>query len=84
MINKMIMSKINLELRYEMKSKPNDEIKVIITLKTGISPKSLHLKNYTVLMENIFSAKLKPVAIEKLSADDNIVSIELDSEMGIL
>lgn len=77
------MKKINNELLAEMKLSPDSEFKVLIVLEPGVQADSLHLKKYNYLIENMLSAELNLKDIETLSQNDQIASIEPDSEMGI-
>lgn|GEM_PF-1419805 len=78
------MSKIHPVLAKEMRAHPNRRIDVLVTLKEGEDPASLHLNFYKVLMDNVLSSTLDVEEIVELSKDDQVVSIEKDAEIGIL
>jgi hypothetical protein len=78
------MSIIDPELRIELSLHPYKEFNVLITLKEGCNAESLNLKEFKVIMDNILLAELNAGEIYELENSNNIISIEKDTEMGIL
>jgi len=79
-----IMNKIETSLLQNMKTNPKKTIQVLINIKEGTDPKSLGLKEYKFLMDEILAASLSAADIRKLSKNKFVVSIEPDEEMGVL
>jgi len=78
------MNKIETSLLQNMKTNPKKTIQVLINLKEGTDPKSLGLKEYKILMDEILAASLSAADIRKLSKNKFVVAIEPDEEMGVL
>ena len=79
-----MMQKIHQLLEMEIKSHPENRVDVLITIKEGYNPESLKMETYKVLMDTIILATLDAKEIVELSKNQNVLSIEKDSEMGIL
>lgn len=78
------MDKISAKLLQEIKSKPENEYRVLIVVKNSTVIKNLPIQNARQLMENIASATVSGNDILKLSELTEIESIELDEESHIL
>jgi len=78
------MKKISEPLRSEISSETNKIYSIIVVLNEGADIKKLHLKEYNLLMKNILSTNLKSSEIKQLSKHDDVQSIELNEEAGIL
>ncbi len=78
------MDKISFELQTEMEAKPSGEFDVIVTLIEGCNLEAIHLKDYRILMDTIWAAKLTVKEIKDLAKNKNVISIEIDAQMKAL
>ncbi len=78
------MKKIHYQLEQEIKSHPDDRFNVLITTRSGFDPDDLELDNYKVLMSNIIVSKIDAKKITELSKNQDVLSIEKDTEMEVL
>jgi hypothetical protein len=75
------MEKVHFDIETVLTENPEKKINVIITLKEDTNPDILQLKEYKILMDTIIQASASPVQIKSISKLEQIISVELDSEM---
>ena len=78
------MKKISEPLKSKVSSEPNSTFNVLIVVKQDTDIKKLQLKEHNLLMDNILSTTLSGSEIKILSQRDEVESIELNEEAGIL
>lgn len=78
------MTKISSQLQSEIDSQIDTHFNVLIILKHNYDARSLKIGGYTIISENIIQDRLDTQTIIRLASNENVVSIDKDSEMGIL
>lgn len=78
------MKKISEALKSKVISDPNSTFNVLVVVKQHTDIKNLKLKGYNLLMDTILSTTLSGSEIKELSQRDEVQSIELNEEAGIL
>lgn len=78
------MKTISEPLRSKVNSEPNSTFNVLVVVNQDTDVKKLQLKEYDLLMDNILSTTLSGSEIKELSQRDDVQSIELNDEAGIL
>jgi hypothetical protein len=78
------MDKIHPGLVAKLAANPNTKFKVLITFNASVHPEQLELPEYSVLMENIISAKVSRQKILSLAELKSVQAIEADEDMEAL
>ena len=78
------MKKIEATLSQLIDKQPNNEYNIIIVFDAATDIEKLNLKKFNKLMKNILNATLTGKEIIQLSKNDAVISIERNSEIGIL
>jgi hypothetical protein len=77
------MKTISDSLSAKLSSAAENEIHVIINTKENTPVKLLNVKELTILMPDIYTARLSKKTIMKLSKNKHVINIDLDQNITV-
>lgn len=77
------MSKIRPSLYQAFQREPGKQFSTLIVINSDCDPATLHLVQPRRLMDSVITAKISERDIRRLADLEEVISIELDSEVGV-